>query len=90
MEFKKGNKSIYLGESESNYDAIITYDKVGDDVLNITHTIVKPHLEGQGIAGKLVDEMVSFARENNLKLEATCSYAVHKFNTVEEYKDVLE
>ena len=90
MEFKKGNHNIYLGNSEQDYSAIIEYKEVGDSVLDVYHTLVKPELEGQGIAGKLVEEIVKYARENNYKLVGSCSYADHKFKTVKEYQDVVK
>lgn len=63
----------------------IAYDldkKVGEcdfeetnDTWNITHTEVDSAYEGQGIAKKLVENVIQNAQIQNKKLEATCSYA---------------
>ncbi len=53
--------------------------EVKNNILNAYHTGVRPELEGQGIAGKLFDEMVKYARENNYKVIPSCSYILAKF-----------
>ncbi|MDO5523608.1 MAG: GNAT family N-acetyltransferase [Bacteroidia bacterium] len=53
--------------------------EVKNNVLNAYHTGVRPELEGQGIAGKLFDEMVKYARENGYKVIPSCSYIHAKF-----------
>ncbi len=53
--------------------------EVKNNVLNAYHTGVRPELEGQGIAGKLFDEMVKYARENEYKVIPSCSYILAKF-----------
>lgn len=55
----------------------------------IDHTIVSQGYEGQGIARKLVDKIVENARNNNIKLAATCTYALKLFTTKDEYKDIF-
>ena len=90
MDFKYGKNSIYCGESESNHQAIIQYTEVTPRVKNVTHTGVDKSLEGQGIAGQLVDKLVQRAREEGFKLQATCSYAKSKLEKTEDYKDVYK
>ena len=46
-----------------------------DDIWNITHTEVDSAYQGQGIAKKLVENVIQNAKTLNKKLEATCSYA---------------
>lgn len=46
--------------------------------MNIEHTVVDPEFRGQGIAEKMVDQAIRFAREQGLQLTATCSYAAKK------------
>ena len=60
MFFVKDEKGIY---------AELTYQKKAGDILVIDHTEVRPELEGQGIATKLLAHSVEFARENNYKIE---------------------
>ena len=88
MEIKKGLNCFYLGESETNHDAIITYFDYGKDVVAIGHTFVKEELRGQSIAHKLLDKVVAMAREGHLKIAPMCSYAYNIFERENEYSDV--
>lgn len=49
--------------------------------VTITRTIVDESLRGQGIAGKLVEAVKAIAKEENLPLDATCSYAIRYLAT---------
>lgn len=89
MELKYGKNAIYLGDSQENYDAIIEYAPVADGVVDAYHTFVKKELGGQGIAGKLVEELAVRARKEGFKVRPSCSYAVKKMVGAEEYEDVL-
>ena len=89
MEIKKGNNKFYIGESEENIIARITWKNGGSNIIVIDHTIVDPSLRGQGIAGKLLNKVVEMAREEDLKIVPVCSYAVVKMNRTNEYEDVL-
>ena len=60
--------------------ARLEYKKNGN-VLDFEHTIVSDKLKGQGVAQKLLDEAVNYARKNNFKVQAVCSYVVKKFET---------
>ncbi len=63
--------------------------EIKNNVLNAYHTGVRKELEGQGIAAKLFDEMVDYARKNNLKVLPTCSYILVKFRRNEaSFKDI--
>lgn len=88
MEFKKDKGIIYLGENKNDNYARITWQELGNNVIEINHTIVDKEYGGQGIAGKLVDEVVNYARENNLKISSTCWYASKRLKD-EKYKDIL-
>ncbi len=58
------------------------------DVMVMNHTFVSDALRGQGFAKKLLDQAAEYARENNYKMEAVCSYVVTVFDKVNEYDDV--
>lgn len=63
----------------------------GKNLLNAYHTGVRKELEGQGIAGKLFDALVKYARENHSKIIATCPYVLAKFNRhPEEFADIWQ
>ena len=43
---------------------------------------------GHGLAGKLVQELATKARERGIKIIPTCSYALKTFEKNAEYADV--
>lgn len=59
--------------------------------LVVYHTEVADKLKGQGIAGKILDEMVGYARGNRLKVVPLCPYVHAQFKRhAPEYDDVWE
>lgn len=70
----------YIGES--------TYSK-SEKIWIIDHTFVEGDYGGQGIAQKLVEELVKQARENNIKIVPLCPFAKKEFLEKPEYADVL-
>ena len=62
---------------ETEVDGYIGYVvyRIYDNCLDIIHTIVPEPIEGRGIAAALVKETYTYALENNLCPQATCSYA---------------
>lgn len=89
-EIKKGESSFYIGKSETDFIAIIKYIDYGDNVIAATTTYVDESLRGQGIARKLLDELVAMARTENLKIFPICSYVASAFEKYPEYNDILQ
>lgn len=89
MEIKKGNNRFYIGESEQNDIARVTWTVGNGNLIVLTHTFVSPELRGQSIASKLMNKVVEFARSENLKIKPVCSYAVAKLTRTDEYADIL-
>jgi predicted GNAT family acetyltransferase len=58
-------------------------------VMNIYHTEVSEKLQGHHMGEKLVEAGVKYARENNLKILPTCTFARSVFNHTPAYDDVL-
>ncbi|MFZ3577797.1 GNAT family N-acetyltransferase [Virgibacillus sp. DJP39] len=85
---KKGEGKFYVGENEAEPLAEITF-QLTDTKLIIDHTVVSESLSGQGIAGKLVEKVVNYAREKGKKIIPVCSYAQKKMEKTPEYHDVL-
>jgi predicted GNAT family acetyltransferase len=71
-------------------------DQLGEMVVSITgsnltvyHTEVSTKAEGKGYAKKLLNEMVDYARKNNLKVIPLCPYVHAQFKRhPQEYADV--
>ena len=55
----------------------------------ITHTEVDPAYGGQGIARRLIEEIIAEARRTGKKIVPVCSYAEKMMTGKEEYRDVL-
>lgn len=90
IEFRidKNNRGSFFINKNDNQIAELDFE-VKDNVLNAYHTGVRKELEGQGIAGKLFDEMVTYARKNNYKVIPSCSYILVKFRRhPDEYADI--
>lgn len=57
--------------------------------LIVYHTQVADELKGQGIASKLLETMVAYAREHAMKVVALCPYVRAQFERhPEKYTDV--
>jgi uncharacterized protein len=59
------------------------------NVITIDHTIVDESMEGHGIGKKLLESLVAYVREKNLKVIPKCSFAHVTFKRMNEWQDVL-
>jgi len=71
------SKAIGTGVREFS----LTDLEILNDDLGKPYVIVSDKLKGQGIAGKLLDVAVDYARKNNFKVHPVCSYVVKKFES---------
>lgn len=60
----------------------------GEGVLTITHTVVPDAIGGRGIAGRLVQAALDYARGAGLKVVPRCSYAAGYMDKHPEYADL--
>ncbi|MBM7707020.1 GNAT family N-acetyltransferase [Chryseomicrobium aureum] len=65
----------------------ITWTLLGD-IMVMDHTFVSPKLRGGGVAKQLLDQAADYARKNDYKMDAVCSYVVTAFDRYKEYDDV--
>ncbi len=75
-ELLKDDQYLLLGENDEIL-AEIDFPKIDEKTIEITHTIVSPSLQGQGIAKNLVEKVLEVAKEKGYKVVASCSYAKH-------------
>ena len=78
---------FFIAEENSKRMGYISYEWMNESVFAIMHTVVEPAFQGRGIAKALLDAAVAYARENDLKIHAVCSYVVRQFEKT-EYDDV--
>ena len=85
----KDNRGSFFIEKNGRQVAELDF-KIEDNILDAYHTGVRPELEGQGIASRLFDEMVNFARENGYKVKPSCPYIDVKFRrNPDGFSDVM-
>lgn len=85
MEIKHIKEDCTFELVIDNTRAFVTYE-IYDGGLDIRKTLVPEALAGQGLASKLVQAAYDYAREQNLKSVATCSYAVKWLQRHPEYE----
>ena len=84
---ENGQSSFDLYDEDGKVGEMV-FDIKGKD-LTIYHTEIDPIKEGKGYAKLLLDAMVSYVRENNLKVIPLCPYVHLQFKRhVELYKDI--
>ncbi len=69
--------------------AEMTYSRVSPALVIVDHTEVHEKLQGMGVARKLLDKLVAWARETGTKVTATCPYAKAQFDKDPSIRDVL-
>lgn len=69
--------------------AEMTFSRAGSKLLIIDHTDVAEELKGQGVGRKLLNKVVSYARENQIKILPLCPFAKSVFDKDPSISDVL-
>lgn len=90
MEIKQGTNKFYVGESEDQFDAEITYHDSDGNILVVDHTFVDPSLRGQGTARKLVDTVIDKARNEGKVIDPVCPYVKDVMDKDQSTHDVLK
>lgn len=88
LEVKKGTNKFYIGGTDENSQAQITYVKAGDDKIIVDHTLVPDEMGGMGVGKLLLQALADWAREEDLQVMATCSYAVYQMEKDPAYHDI--
>ncbi len=68
---------------------VCAYRRQGD-VLLMTHTEVPPELQGHGIAARLVQAALDWARAERLRVRPLCSYVAVYMRRHPETQDLLD
>ncbi len=74
--------------TEDGHISFAAYRKAGD-VVTISHVETPTEARGTGAAGRLMGEVVEYARAQNLKIVPVCSYAVAWFRRHPDAHEVL-
>jgi predicted GNAT family acetyltransferase len=83
----KGHGAFLITEGgERLAEMVIAADEKN---LTVYHTEVSPKAEGKGLAKKLLESMVAYAREKKLKVIALCPFVHAQFKRhPDEYADI--
>lgn len=87
---EKGGRGVFIVRGDGKRLAEMAYKTEGDAAFTIDHTEVDESLRGQKVGDKLLAAAVEHARKNNLKIHATCSFALKKLHGNAEFADVFE
>lgn len=86
--YLEGNRGKFFIE-ENNEQVAEMEIGLRDGNITVYHTEVSDQLKGKGVAGKLLETMVAYARKNNLKVIALCPYVYAQFlRHPDQYADI--
>ncbi|MXV37094.1 GNAT family N-acetyltransferase [Flavobacteriaceae bacterium Ap0902] len=68
----------------------MTFSVASDNLIIIDHTEVNQDHRGEGIGEKLLDKVVAWARENDVKIMPLCPFANAQFKENDQIQDVLK
>ena len=69
-------------------EAYLQYIVINTNTLNMIKTYVPNELRGQGIAGKIVEEGLKYAKLNHYHVIPSCSYVDDYIEKHEEFKNI--
>lgn len=84
---ESGAEGIFYIGNDNDTKGELDYT-TNNNVLTILHTEVSDELRGKGAGKQLVSAAVDYARKNNMKIIARCSFAHSVFERVKEFQDV--
>jgi uncharacterized protein len=85
----QGDQGAFVIERDGKRIAEQVYERLGASHINIVHTHVDAELRGQGIARKLLDAVVAWARATGTRVSASCPYAKKEFERDASIRDVM-
>ena len=75
MKWNYEEGRIFSVDDNNELMAETTFVYKNNGEVDIDHTYVNPVLRGQGVAGKMMEVVAEYLKENGLKAAASCSYA---------------
>ena len=73
----------------NGYLSKLDYIEDGNNFV-ITHVGVHPELRGQGLAGKIVEASLEYAKQNSLRVIPMCSYAASYIHNHPQYIELTK
>lgn len=69
-------------------EAVLEYELLDGDTLDLRRTYVSEELRGEGLAGDVVRYALDWARHNDKRIVATCPYVARFLERNPEYADL--
>ena len=86
---EKGHGAFFIMEKEEQLGEMVI--SIADNALTVYHTEVDPKAEGRGLAKQMLDTMVQYARDHQLKVIPLCPYVLAQFKRhPKEYADLYQ
>lgn len=70
-------------------EAVLDYDLLDPDTLDLRRTFVSDELRGEGLAGRVVGHALDWARQHGKKVVATCPYVARFVERNPEHADLV-
>jgi predicted GNAT family acetyltransferase len=87
---EEGGRGAFFVERGGVRLALMTYVRAGEHLVIVDHTEVNDALKGKGVARRLLDTAVAWARKTGTKINPTCPYAKAQFDKDPSIRDVLD
>ncbi|MEO1257140.1 MAG: GNAT family N-acetyltransferase [Bacteroidota bacterium] len=84
-----GKKGAFFIEENNVRTAAMEFTMAGAKRMIIDHTDVDESLRGQGVGRKLLDKLIEYVRENELKVIPLCPFAKAQIKKDKSIQDVL-
>ena len=84
-----GKKGAAFIEQDGTRIAAMEFTMAGPNIMIIQHTEVDDSLRGQGAGRKLLDQLISYVKDHDIKIIPLCPYANSVFKKDPSIRDVL-
>ena len=89
IEIKHDEKNRKFFSVIDGKEARLGYEIINGKTIEFPFTYVPQSLRGKGIAAKLVEYGLDYARSNNLSVIPSCSYVESFIQRNQKYKDLV-
>ncbi|GAB2954441.1 hypothetical protein GCM10027048_19820 [Hymenobacter coalescens] len=88
IEHQSEDQTFYL--TSHGYEGELSYSRPQADLVDIQHTYVDEGLRGKGAGEALAKEALNWARQQKLRVRASCPFVAKFVQQHAEYQDLLE
>jgi len=90
MDIKHDKKNYRFLAVVEGKESTLNYHIVDEHTWEYVRTYVPPELRSRGIAARIVEFALQYARENQLKIIPTCSYVKTYVDSHKKYQDLIK